>query len=102
MTSFELRVFGQEVTVHRFDTVGGVLDAIVTKKWFRSRAAATKYQRRFQLPTPGVKERRYPFECPGGGHWHLTHYTPAQMAATRERMNQPAPYEESDTTDEQQ
>ncbi|KAB7761785.1 hypothetical protein [Mycolicibacterium mucogenicum] len=126
MTAFELRVFAREITVHRFDTVGGVLDAIVTmidqlptledrnrarkllrerltnvgecsnpeKRWFRSRAAANKYQRRYQPPIPGTKERLYPYECSGGGHWHLTHYTPAQMAAARKRINQPAPYEE--------
>ena len=131
MTAFELRVFGREITVHRFDTVGGVLDAIVTmidqlptlddrnearkrlrqrlanvgecptptKRWFRSRAAACKYQRRYQPPAAGQKERLYPYECSGGGHWHLTHYTPRQMAAAAERINQPAPYENG-TSDE--
>lgn len=129
MTSMELRILGRDITVHRFDTVTGVLDAIITmidqlptlddrnearkrlrqrlanvgecstpgKRWFRSRAAACKYQRRYQPPIPGSKERLYPYECSGGGHWHLTHYTPDEMAAARERINQPAPYEEGTT-----
>lgn len=53
-----------------------------TKKRYRSKAAAKRAERLWRPsefnPNP-VKERLYPYLCPSGEHWHLTHYnTPPQ------------------------
>lgn len=48
------------------------------KKVYRSQADANRYQR--QKPVGrGTKQRLYPYECPSGEHWHLTHHTPEKQ-----------------------
>lgn len=49
------------------------------KKWYRSQAEANRHERERYTGRHGKKERLYPYECPGGGHWHLTHHTPEQQ-----------------------
>ena len=64
-------------------TIGAVDDCPTPlKRRYRSSSAAARYQRRH--PAPGAP--LYPYECPTGGHWHLTHQTPEQQARIAERI----------------
>lgn len=56
-----------------------------TKRRHRSRAAARRFQRRTTLPS-ATKATLWPYECPAGGHWHLTHQTPEQQAEIAARI----------------
>jgi hypothetical protein len=56
------------------------------KRAYRSKAKANRFQRRTRPPLGTKKDRLYPYECPSGLHWHLTHQTPAQQAAIRARI----------------
>lgn len=56
-----------------------------TKRRHRSRAAARRFQRRHELPG-AAKTQLWPYECPAGGHWHLTHQTPEQQAEIAARI----------------
>lgn len=50
------------------------------KKRYRSRAEARKSEREFHSGKDGHRDRLYPYECPSGEHWHLTHHTPEKQA----------------------
>lgn len=56
------------------------------KRAYRSKAKANRFQRRTRAPLGTKKDRLYPYECPSGQHWHLTHQKPAQQAAIRARI----------------
>ena len=49
------------------------------KLQYRSQAEANRHQRQ-----PEHKGRLYPYECPSGNHWHLTHHRPEVQQATFE------------------
>lgn len=52
-------------------------------KWrYRTKSAARRYQKRH--PPPG--DPLWPYECPAGGHWHLTHQTPDQQREISARI----------------
>ncbi|SKS40213.1 phage antirepressor [Mycobacteroides abscessus] len=49
---------------------------------YRSQAEAKKAQRRRYAGYGRQKQHLYPYECPSGEHWHLTHHTPEKQMAT--------------------
>ncbi|SRX93607.1 prophage antirepressor [Alicyclobacillus acidocaldarius subsp. acidocaldarius Tc-4-1] [Mycobacterium shimoidei] len=49
------------------------------KKQYRSQAEANRAQRERYARRGDHKERLYPYECPSGEHWHLTHHTPEKQ-----------------------
>ncbi|WP_165746006.1 BRO-N domain-containing protein, partial [Mycobacteroides abscessus] len=49
---------------------------------YRSQAEAKKAQRRRYAGYGRQKPHLYPYECPSGEHWHLTHHTPEKQMAT--------------------
>lgn len=51
------------------------------KQQYRSQADANRNQRRM----PGQRDRLYPYQCPSGQHWHLTHHTPERQLAVFDR-----------------
>ncbi len=52
------------------------------KRRYRSQADA-KRAHRDRYARPGQhKDRLYPYECPSGDHWHLTHHTPEKQMTT--------------------
>lgn len=55
------------------------------KKQFRSQAEAARWQRDRRVPTGVHKNHLYPYECPSGEHWHLTHHTPQKQATVFDR-----------------
>ncbi|GAS98831.1 Gp46 [Mycolicibacterium canariasense] len=54
------------------------------KHAYRSQARALRAQRALRLPA-GQKDHLHPYRCPGG-HWHLTHQTPAEQAEVARRI----------------
>lgn len=50
------------------------------KQQYRSQAGANRAQRD-RYARPGKRNRLYPYECAGNGHWHLTHHTPERQKA---------------------
>lgn len=52
------------------------------KKQYRSQAEANRAERKFQYRQGGHHKRLYPYECPSGEHWHLTHHTPETQSRT--------------------
>ncbi|WP_157680139.1 hypothetical protein [Mycobacterium dioxanotrophicus] len=56
------------------------------KRTYRSKAKANRYQRRRRPPAGEKKDRLYPYLCPCGEHWHLTHQSPALQARIRARI----------------
>lgn len=50
------------------------------KQQYRSQAEANKAQRH-----RGGHERLYPYECPTGQHWHVTHHTPDEQSRRFDR-----------------
>lgn len=50
------------------------------KQQYRSQAEANKAQRH-----RGGHDRLYPYECPTGQHWHVTHHTPEAQQRTFDR-----------------
>lgn len=49
------------------------------KRPFRSQADAARHQRERYVPGGGHKDHQYPYECPSGQHWHLTHQSPERQ-----------------------
>lgn len=64
------------------DLVPATTDACPTpdKKRYRSQAEANRMQRERYARKGDDKQRLYPYECVGCGHWHLTHHTPERQA----------------------
>ncbi|OBC14073.1 hypothetical protein A5784_30695 [Mycobacterium sp. 852013-50091_SCH5140682] len=56
------------------------------KRIYRSKAKANRYQRRRRPPAGEKKDRLYPYMCPCGEHWHLTHQSPALQARIAARI----------------
>ena len=54
-----------------------------TKRRFRSQADARRWWRRAYF-TQG-KPRLWPYRCPAGDHWHLTHHSPQEQRRLHER-----------------
>lgn len=52
------------------------------KKQYRSQAEANKAQRH-----RGGHDRLYPYECPSGQHWHVTHHTPEKQRTLFDKDN---------------
>lgn len=50
------------------------------KQNYRSQAEANRAER--ERRSRGDQARLYPYECPCGDHWHLTHHTPSKQLAT--------------------
>lgn len=55
-----------------------------TKRTFRSKAEAARWWRRAYYAHG--KDRLYPYLCPCGAHWHLTHQTPQEQAEISARI----------------
>lgn len=55
------------------------------KKQYRSQAEAKKAERQWHGPKGDGRSKLYPYECPSGGHWHLTHHTPEKQAKVFDR-----------------
>lgn len=54
------------------------------KRQYRSQAEANRDQRERHSRHRGHQQRHYPYECPSGEHWHLTHHTPERQKAVFE------------------
>lgn len=54
-----------------------------SKQVYRSQAAAKHAQ--IERRSRGNQGRLYPYECPAGDHWHLTHHTPETQMAVFDR-----------------
>ncbi|TDZ92084.1 phage antirepressor [Mycobacteroides salmoniphilum] len=52
------------------------------KGQYRSQAEAKKAQRRRNAGYGRQKPHLFPYECPSGEHWHLTHHTPEKQMTT--------------------
>lgn len=59
------------------------------KKQFRSHAEAARFQRDRNMPGRS-KNRLWPYECPSGEHWHLTHHSPETQAETGAKVQRRA------------
>jgi anti-repressor protein len=49
------------------------------KKQYRSQAEAARWQRSRYVRPGDYKGPLYPYECPSGEHWHMTHYEPDEQ-----------------------
>jgi anti-repressor protein len=49
------------------------------KKCYRSQAEANKAERQWHGPRGDSRSKLYPYLCPTGDHWHLTHRTPEKQ-----------------------
>lgn len=67
------------------------------KKRYRSAAEANKWQRQHSIPRGQHKGQMFPYECPCGEHWHLTHHTPETQARTFEAPGNPGLHAISNT-----
>lgn len=57
---------------------------------YRSQAEAKKAQRRRNAGYGRQKPRLFPYECPSGEHWHLTHHTPEKQMTTFDKSTNSA------------